>query len=713
MSPYDERMSATLKRLAITIVVPLLILAGGRYVLLPGAPVVSGAPPFSVFALGVVPILTASWLVEVVAFFVPRWSRLRHIPGGRARLERAAQLLALVLAAVQAFGMFQQLKAIAHTTADSYPSMGGVIVSLVGGVCVSYLAARIVTHRGLVNGFVLFTAIAATSDVTALGRRIAEQLDLAPSIAFPPSRPLPLVAVLIGLPIVAFACWVVLGRASAPPHPSSTLTADGGESAYRGAQTLVVHPWVPLPAGSLQPIAGAFSLMMLPASLAAIGYPPRVAASLRESVSAYLPVLLVLCGVLVWVAARLMNRPSELADLARRLGAEAGDVPQALRDALPTTYLFVVAIVLAGPVTGLGFATLPILVAAALDFVHALRIATKRPSFVVVWEERRASAVPVLRAALAADGIVTEVRGLSFLTLFQVFVPYAPAEILVDAADAPRATKALRHWLEGKKAPERVPREDTPLSFLETKQPWPSRRRNVALAGAVLGLGLVLGISNSGIGKTKTPKEPHTLEIVRVDDTIDIMRSLDESTLPKGIEIRFRNEPVGVGKNERTYFASLTLAKDEPIAAGRQRMRAFLKTLAPQLPVGARFAVEDSSEYDEDTSQSHITGVQSLVVTGTSILREADVAEAGASMDEHGTAYVAATLTPDAAKRFEDATGEWVNRRIAILVDDVVSSAPVVRTRIGGGHVQITMGSGGDPEHHLDEAKALANTLSP
>jgi len=54
--------------------------------------------------------------------------------------------------------------------------------------------------------------------------------------------------------------------------------------------------------------------------------------------------------------------------------------------------------------------------------------------------------------------------------------------------------------------------------------------------------------------------------------------------------------------------------------------------------------------------------------------------------------YVALELTDRGARIFEQVTGENVGRRLAIVLDDVVRSAPVIRERIPGGHAQISGG---------------------
>jgi len=52
--------------------------------------------------------------------------------------------------------------------------------------------------------------------------------------------------------------------------------------------------------------------------------------------------------------------------------------------------------------------------------------------------------------------------------------------------------------------------------------------------------------------------------------------------------------------------------------------------------------------------------------------------------------YVALEFTDRGARLFEQITGDNVGKRLAIVLDGVARSAPVIRERIGGGHAQIT-----------------------
>jgi len=74
---------------------------------------------------------------------------------------------------------------------------------------------------------------------------------------------------------------------------------------------------------------------------------------------------------------------------------------------------------------------------------------------------------------------------------------------------------------------------------------------------------------------------------------------------------------------------------------------------------------------------------------------------------------VAMTMNASGARIWANMTGRNVNRPIAIVLDDIVYTAPNVIQRIEGGHSRITMGSGGAKDRQLvvEEAKDIANIL--
>ncbi len=87
------------------------------------------------------------------------------------------------------------------------------------------------------------------------------------------------------------------------------------------------------------------------------------------------------------------------------------------------------------------------------------------------------------------------------------------------------------------------------------------------------------------------------------------------------------------------------------------------------------------------------------------------LADANVQVDqENQRPVVAFSLNPRGAVAFGKLTGDNIGRRLAIVLDNIVHSAPVIQSQIGGGHGQITLGRGNGDEI-MKEAKDLAIVL--
>ncbi|MEL6663634.1 MAG: protein translocase subunit SecD [Pseudomonadota bacterium] len=99
---------------------------------------------------------------------------------------------------------------------------------------------------------------------------------------------------------------------------------------------------------------------------------------------------------------------------------------------------------------------------------------------------------------------------------------------------------------------------------------------------------------------------------------------------------------------------------------------------------------------------------EQLLVSNTPVVTGADVATASQGFDpDDNSPAVNFRLNGVGQKRFSDVTQENINRRFAIVLDEQVMSAPVIREPIYGGQVQI---SGGFPSNQagIQEANDLA-----
>lgn len=86
-----------------------------------------------------------------------------------------------------------------------------------------------------------------------------------------------------------------------------------------------------------------------------------------------------------------------------------------------------------------------------------------------------------------------------------------------------------------------------------------------------------------------------------------------------------------------------------------------------------------------------------------------DLSDASVGFDENQRPNVNFSLNPRGATTFEKLTGDNVGKRLAIVLDSIVHSAPVINSKIGS-RGQITLGRGSN-EDIMKEAKDLAIVL--
>ena len=83
-------------------------------------------------------------------------------------------------------------------------------------------------------------------------------------------------------------------------------------------------------------------------------------------------------------------------------------------------------------------------------------------------------------------------------------------------------------------------------------------------------------------------------------------------------------------------------------------------------------------------------GQSSIVLDNQVLLTGADIVNARPSFDKYGSAYVSLKFSPKGAITFEQVTGENIKKRLAIVLDGEVYSAPVIQDKIAGGEASIS-----------------------
>jgi preprotein translocase subunit SecD len=78
---------------------------------------------------------------------------------------------------------------------------------------------------------------------------------------------------------------------------------------------------------------------------------------------------------------------------------------------------------------------------------------------------------------------------------------------------------------------------------------------------------------------------------------------------------------------------------------------------------------------------------------------------------ENNEPYVSLSFNAEGGKKFSDLTGANIGKNMAVVLDNVVYTAPNIRSKISGGSAQITLGSGRNYQAQMEEAKGISMAL--
>jgi preprotein translocase subunit SecD len=129
-----------------------------------------------------------------------------------------------------------------------------------------------------------------------------------------------------------------------------------------------------------------------------------------------------------------------------------------------------------------------------------------------------------------------------------------------------------------------------------------------------------------------------------------------------------------------------------------------------RLPRGDRLVWEYRPEKAGKVKTNRDVRGEPLVVKEAIILTGDDVNDAHVGMNQYNEPYVALEFKPAGGRVFADVTGKNVGKRFAIVLDDKLRSAPVIRERIPGGRCSIEMGQG-SYQQLLEESSLLSLVL--
>lgn len=198
------------------------------------------------------------------------------------------------------------------------------------------------------------------------------------------------------------------------------------------------------------------------------------------------------------------------------------------------------------------------------------------------------------------------------------------------------------------------------------------------------------------------------LEFQIVDDEASFIDSL--GTLPPGIKKQTEYVSAGTSKPQVPSTYLVAEGKD-----ARKTLTDFIEAqkAAKKVPEDHEFLIGEAEYVEGQQKQVGQKDYRTYYLYGRAEVTGQAIEDAYVANDpqQAGKPYVAITFNSAGAEQFRELTGRNVKRRMAIVLDDVVASAPVIQTEIGGGHCSITLGGFRPYNEIINEAKDLVLVL--
>lgn len=117
----------------------------------------------SIFAMSITPYITASIVIQLLAMVIPALERLTKEGGeeGRKKINRYTKILTLVLALVEAIGVFVSYKSSGIFVNTNFATGAMVVIALVAGTSILMWLGDEITSKGIGNGIsmIIFVGI--------------------------------------------------------------------------------------------------------------------------------------------------------------------------------------------------------------------------------------------------------------------------------------------------------------------------------------------------------------------------------------------------------------------------------------------------------------------------------------------------------------------------------------------------------------------------
>jgi preprotein translocase subunit SecY len=226
----------------------------------------------SIFALGVMPYISASIVVQLLGIAVPYFAKLqKEGESGRSKINQWTRYLTIIITAAQAIGYVRSqipANAINPALGQGLFTLSSIFVLTAGTLFVMWLGEKI-TDKGIGNGISLIIMVGIIAQLPAA---IIDEFRLRVTGANPSGGPLVFIVEILALiGVIMFTILVVQGTRKIAVQYAKRIV---GNKQYGG-----VRQYIPLKvnAAGVMPIIFAQALMFIPATISS--FFPSIAAN--------------------------------------------------------------------------------------------------------------------------------------------------------------------------------------------------------------------------------------------------------------------------------------------------------------------------------------------------------------------------------------------------------------------------------------------------
>jgi len=271
---------------------------------------------FSIFALGIMPYISASIVMQLLSHVVPYLERIKKEgEAGRRKITQYTRYGALVLAFFQAYLIGSQLAADGAFVVDNFTVRMTTALTLATGTMFLMWLGEQITERGLGNGIsiIIFAGI-----VAGLPSALVQMLDLVSKGLM--SAPIALLVLVIVVSVTFLVVFIERGQRKIPVNYARRQVGNkmmGGQSSFLPLKLNM--------AGVIPPIF-ASSIILLPAGIAQKfategGWITHIAGQLRPGQPVYVALFASMIVFFCFFYTALVFNSRETADNLKRSGA--------------------------------------------------------------------------------------------------------------------------------------------------------------------------------------------------------------------------------------------------------------------------------------------------------------------------------------------------------------------------------------------------------